>query len=319
MADTRLNLLSDSVFDGTPVATFVLDRDHRVTHWNRACEVLTGVRVHDILGTNEQWRAFYDHERPVMADIILSGAKESAVSEFYHGKYRPSALIRGAYEAEDFFPAFGDNGKWLFFTAAPLRDAAGEVIGAIETLQDVTRQKLAEMALKKSEERYRLLSQTDDMTRLYNSRHFYERLSKEVERSTRYGRPLSLLLIDADHFKRVNDTYGHQEGDRVLQTLARTIESCLRGSDSAYRYGGEEFLVLMPESATAGAQVVAERIRQHFSTQEIVTADGQTFRCTISIGVTEFLPGDSPATLVKRADAATYQAKELGRNRVVCL
>ena len=317
MPNSSVSHLLASAFDGTPVATFVLDVEHRVTHWNRACETLTGVRVHDIIGTNEQWRAFYERERPVMADIILNGAKESAVSEFYYGKYRPSSLIPGAYEAEDFFPAFGENGKWLFFTAAPLRDSYGKVIGAIETLQDVTLRKLAETALKKSEERYRLLSQTDDLTQLYNSRHFYERIQREVERSARYQRPLSLLLIDADHFKQVNDTYGHQEGDRVLQQLARTIESCLRGSDSAYRYGGEEFVVLMPESGAEGAMVVAERLRQQFADLEMLSAAGQTFHCTISIGLTEFQPSDTPTSLIKRTDMAAYEAKKRGRNRVV--
>ncbi|MEY4592265.1 MAG: hypothetical protein RIR18_1160 [Pseudomonadota bacterium] len=317
MPNHSISQILASVFDGTPVATFVLDSDHRVTHWNRACESLTGVRVHDVIGTTEQWRAFYDCERPVMADIILNGAKESAVSEFYYGKYRPSPLIPGAYEAEDFFPAFGENGKWVFFTAAPLRDHAGNVIGAIETLQDVTKRRLAETALKKSEERYRLLSQTDDLTQLYNSRHFYERLDKEIERSARYHRPLSLLLIDADHFKKVNDTYGHQEGDRVLQTLARTIEKCLRGSDSAYRYGGEEFVTLMPESSLEAALIVAERMRLQFASLDMVTSTGLHFQCTISIGISTFLPNDSAMSFIKRADIAAYQAKGRGRNTVV--
>ena len=139
-----------TIIDGSPVATFVLGPDHKVIHWNRACAVLTGLAAHNVIGTNEQWRAFYDHERPVMADIVLSGAKESAVSKYYYGKFRPSQLINGAYEAEDFFLAFGENGRWLYFTAAPLRNAEGDVIGAIETLQDVTQRKLAEAALKKS-------------------------------------------------------------------------------------------------------------------------------------------------------------------------
>ena len=141
------------IVNGSPVATFVLDREHRVTFWNHACEVLTGVSAASIIGTREQWRAFYPSERPVMADLIVDGESGGKVTVHYSDMWRRSELIKGAYEAEGFFPNFGEKGVWLFFTAAPLRDANGEVTGAIETLQDVTERRTAEAALKwKAEE-----------------------------------------------------------------------------------------------------------------------------------------------------------------------
>jgi diguanylate cyclase (GGDEF)-like protein/hemerythrin-like metal-binding protein/PAS domain S-box-containing protein len=136
------------VLGGSSVATFVIDRDHRVAYWNRACENLTGVSAAAVVGTNEQWRPFYSSARPVMADLILSGESESKIRQHYPGKWRRSKLIENAYEAEDFFPRFGSDGRWVFFTAAPLRDESGQVVGAIETLQDVTRRKLAEAQLR---------------------------------------------------------------------------------------------------------------------------------------------------------------------------
>jgi diguanylate cyclase (GGDEF)-like protein/PAS domain S-box-containing protein len=305
------------IVDGSSVATFVIDRDHTVTHWNRACEALTGLPAKEVIGTKEQWRAFYSSDRPVMADLIMNGAMADDVDQFYHGKFRPSRLIEGVFEAEDFFAHFGTEGKWVFFTAAPLRDMDGSVVGAIETLQDMNERRLAEEALKASEARYRDLSITDGMTGLFNSRHFYECIEKELERARRYGRPLSLLLMDIDNFKKVNDQYGHLEGDKVLQSLAMVIRGCLREMDSAYRYGGEEFIVVLPETRREDAFIVAERLRQRFADQIQRPAPEQILHCTVSIGVSQFITGDDAKSLVKRADDGTYQAKHQGKNCVV--
>ena len=125
------------------VPTFAIDRRHRVTHFNRACENLTGIRAEEIIGTRNQWQPFYATERPIMADFIIDGASDEKFDEYYRGKYRPSTVIPGAYEAEDFFPDLGEEGRWLFFTAAPLKGADGEINGAIVTLQDTTREKQA--------------------------------------------------------------------------------------------------------------------------------------------------------------------------------
>jgi PAS domain S-box-containing protein len=147
--ETRTRLAQ--IVDGSPVAAFVLDHERRITHWNRACENLTGVSARTALGTNEAWRYFYENERPTMADLIVSGeaGREAGedVDRFYANKWRRSAIIDGAFEAEGFFPNFGEAGCWLYFTAAPLRDDAGQVIGAIETLRDITEQRQAESAL----------------------------------------------------------------------------------------------------------------------------------------------------------------------------
>lgn len=141
------------VLDGSPVPAFVIDTHHKVVHWNEALARLTGIPAREVIGTHHQWRAFYPAHRPVMADIVLVGADGGQLEKFYRGKYRRSPLIPGAYEAEDFFPAFGEKGRWLSFSAAPLRDENGQLIGCVEILQDITERKEMELARRDSERR----------------------------------------------------------------------------------------------------------------------------------------------------------------------
>lgn len=150
-ADFSKGLLAPALsafFDGNPVATFVINADHVITHWNCACEHASGMPASEMIGTRNQWAPFYEKERPVMADLVVSGSMEQMVDTYYQDKFKRSSLIPDAFEAEDFFPKLGKNGLWLHFTAAPLRNLHGQVVGAIETLQDVSERRIAEEALR---------------------------------------------------------------------------------------------------------------------------------------------------------------------------
>ena len=136
------------IIENSPVASFVLDAEHRVTHWNAACSKLTGIEAFDMMGRSDAWTAFYPEPRPLLADLIIDGTIEAQCVPLYDGRCRPSETIDDAYEVEAFFPQM-EGGRWLFFTAAPLLDAQGTVVGAIETLQDVTQRRRAEEELRR--------------------------------------------------------------------------------------------------------------------------------------------------------------------------
>jgi diguanylate cyclase (GGDEF)-like protein len=176
--------------------------------------------------------------------------------------------------------------------------------------------------LAAAERRIQELARTDDLTGIANRRHLGERLRLERARAARYGRPISLAMVDVDHFKAVNDAHGHDAGDAVLRGVARTVTGSLRESDLLGRWGGEELLAILPETDAAGALALAERLRAAVEAAR-VEHDGRVHGVTVSVGLSTWTPSapgaDGPAedALLKQADEALYRAKAAGRNRVL--
>jgi diguanylate cyclase (GGDEF)-like protein len=194
------------------------------------------------------------------------------------------------------------------------------MLGLFITVYYLIKRDTAEHA--RLEHKLRLLATRDGLTRLLNRRELNHRLRIEAERFQRYRRPVSFLLFDVDHFKSVNDRYGHQTGDEVLRWIARRVRETIRAVDVAARYGGEEIAVILPEVTSHEALMLAERLRKTISAQPCVITqnDGKTAEIfvTISIGLAEFSQANSSdEAVIKIADKALYQAKHQGRNRVV--
>lgn len=197
------------------------------------------------------------------------------------------------------------KGRVLQIFASTILGADNNIVGSAALLRDITEE-------KRLEEELRRLSTTDGLTGLYNRRHLDNSLATEFSRFERTGGPLAVLMFDIDHFKKFNDTHGHDQGDRVLQFVARTFQETLRKYDMACRYGGEEFVGILPNTTLEGAYAVAERLRHEI---EIGEVDG--LKVTISLGVAAIpeLMASSPDALIELADAALYRSKAGGRNR----
>ncbi len=185
--------------------------------------------------------------------------------------------------------------------------------------EDLDRQvRLRTEELEQANQRLNLLNTTDELTGLHNRRYLNEVLPKEYKRAVRDQQPLAIMMLDIDHFKKLNDTYGHQFGDEVLRQAAMVFKSCIRRPpDIAVRYGGEEFMVILPNTSSEGASIVAEQIRQKVA-NTLVGLNDQTTGVTVSIGIAVETPSKdgSEEELIRRADEMLYRAKENGRNRI---
>jgi len=273
-------------------AFFTLDAEGCIDSWNPSVERLTGFGEMEVVG--HMLSRFYARD-----EIVLHRSPEHI------------ALTRDeGWHVEEFWCETKTGRRyWGQVLVAVLREDDGDISGYSVVLRDVTERKMH------SDNLARLLT-TDHLTGVTNRAHFFEIAESEVARAQRHDRALSLVMVDADHFKRINDTAGHQAGDDVLKRIADEAKALLRSSDTVARLGGEEFVLMLPSTTTAEAMVVAERLRVAVERARIDTAVGQ-WKATISLGVASL--GDANPTLqdlLAAADRALYDAKRAGRNCV---
>jgi diguanylate cyclase (GGDEF)-like protein/PAS domain S-box-containing protein len=194
---------------------------------------------------------------------------------------------------------------WIRNTMVTYHDEKGLMTRYNGLIEDITERKLAEEELKR-------LASTDKLTGAYNRTKFKEIMGREIERVKRYNQPLSIIIFDIDHFKEVNDRYGHGAGDHVLKTIADIVRENIRKIDYFIRWGGEEFMIISSETSLKEAYALAERIREIIENYMFEDVG----KATASFGVSEFKEDDTEDSLIKRADDAMYEAKKKGRNRV---
>ncbi len=249
----------------------------------------------------------------VIADILLPGMDGLKLTDIIKRDWDIDVIVITGY-ASDYSYAEAISMGASDFIFKPLRlEELNLRLKRVIKERKINQERLQMMdELKK-------LSITDGLTQLYNSRYFYSQLKSEIERFNRYGHQLSLLLLDIDNFKIYNDTYGHLNGDKILVRIGQIIKACLRKMDTAYRYGGEEFTIILPGTAGTEAKNVAERLRLAVAVDDFDGLAPSETGITISVGVAHYCLDEQITSFVQRADQALYQSKQTGRNKVTYL
>jgi len=308
--DTFSFNLAETVVKWVDVGIFVLDKNFEVKLWNNFMAHHSGRSAEEIIGKN-LFESFPELPKPWFTKKINSVFLLNNFA-FISWENRPY-LFRFAHNR----PITGGvDHMYQNCMLLPLKAEQGKPEAVCVMVFDATDTAIAQNLLKEALDSISEISNRDGLTGVYNRRYLENHLRMEFERTRRYGGNFSLILFDLDFFKKVNDTYGHLGGDKVLIDVAARLRERVRSSDVVGRYGGEEFMVVLPETNLEGAVQFAEGIRQLVE-WEPVTFEDQSIPVTISMGVTEFHNGMSAYTsMTHQADIALYASKAAGRNRV---
>jgi len=297
------------LLDSIEVGIAVLDRNFKVQVWNKFLENHGAKKAEAIIGDS----LFYHF--PEIEEKWL----RTKVDPVFNLK-SPVFII---WEQRPYLFKFGCNrpvtsaAEFMYqnVTMFPIVDKRGNVERFCMLVYDVTEQALGKRGMEHLNEELKTASRVDGLTGLYNRRYWQERFDEMHKLCVRREKPSTALMLDIDHFKRINDTYGHQAGDKVIKMLAALIKRCVRETDLAGRYGGEEFAIILNDSSVEDAKIVAERIRQ-LAQRLVVEHEGESISFTVSLGLAQFSPDFKGAMAwLECADQALYEAKENGRNQ----
>jgi diguanylate cyclase (GGDEF)-like protein/PAS domain S-box-containing protein len=298
LPDHCFKTILDHTFDGVNY----VDDQRRILYWNKGAERITGYSADEVIG------------RQCQRDGGLCHIDDQGVRLCDHLCPLLTAIGSGR-EIQKRVYLLSKSGKRVPVDAAtsPVFDAEGNTIGAVQVFRDATAYEDAEREAQVIAK----LAATDPLTGLLNRRAIEIELEIEANRAHRLKLPMSVIFGDLDYFKMVNDQHGHPVGDEVLKGVAKLLQAGVREYDRASRYGGEEFLIMLPETKAEIAQEIAERLRKSISVWKLIHQEKLwPFAMTISFGVAELQPGESWEHLVERADRALYRAKKAGRNQV---
>jgi len=284
----------NNLFDGL----YFVDRERRITFWNRTAASLTGYEAREVVGRRcaDNILVHVDAEGRNMCEGLCPLARTLEDGE--------------SREAEVFLHHRQGHRLPVAVRVAPIRDAQGRITGAVEVFNDNTRR----LAESQELEHLKELALVDPVTEVRNRHSLEISLASILKEVDRYNWPMGLLFVDIDRFKRVNDSYGHDSGDRVLKAVAQTLARSVRAFDVVGRWGGEEFVLIVRNITERNLAVLAEKIRVLVA-KSFVTLAAAEVGVTVSIGATALVPGDTVDAAIARADRLMYKSKAAGRNR----
>jgi len=295
MGEVSHEELLENLFDGV----YYVDLNRRISFWNKAAERITGYRKSEVVGfccadnilrhVDNEGRTLCVEGCPLTATMHDGRGREATVYLHHKQGHRVPVAIR----------------------TSPVRDETGAIVGAVEIFSDNSNQ----LQILRELEALRHDVYVDRLTSVGNRRHGEMSLHTRVYERQTFGNPFGVIFLDIDHFKRFNDTYGHATGDAVLAMVGKIMVNLLRRSDTVSRWGGEEFVAILPHITAEVLGQVAERLRV-FIEQSFIMVENEKLQVTASLGVTLARSDDIPDTIMHRADALMYSSKMAGRNRV---
>jgi diguanylate cyclase (GGDEF)-like protein/PAS domain S-box-containing protein len=278
---------------------YFTDTDRRIIYWNASAERITGFSAQEVVGTrcsdnilihvDEQGRSLCDSLCPLAASMRDAVAREAKVYLHHRQGHRIPVLAR----------------------VSPLRDVEGNIVGGAEFFPDISNQEIIAEHLRELEQ----LALLDSLTRLPNRHHIFSELTSRFHEKNRLKLNFGIIFLDLDNLKDINDTYGHDIGDRMLITIANTLKVSLRPFDLVGRWGGDEFLCIVRNADPVSLKTMADRILVMLNASS-VHIDGKRIRTSASLGATLAQDGDTSDTIIKRADSLMYASKDNGRSRV---
>jgi diguanylate cyclase (GGDEF)-like protein/PAS domain S-box-containing protein len=287
--------LLDNMYDGV----YFVNRDRQIFYWNKGAERITGYAEEDVVGSR-CW------------DNILMHVDKDGNSLCTAGCPLEKVMSSGEEVEADVFLSHKDGHRVpVSVRGAPITDGAGKIVGAVELFSDISEKMTALKMVEELQHKVFL----DPLTELANRRYVEMNLQVKENEMSRYGWQYGVIMMDIDHFKDVNDTFGHDVGDEALKMIARTLLYSSRSTDMVGRWGGEEFISIISNTNEKRLSEIAERYRSLVERSGLPMGEN-TLRITISAGATIALPGESPDAVIRRADKLLYESKNAGRNRV---